>query len=249
MLPAGLSPRYAVHLCATLCPRSRPVLPMNDDSCQHRPQNFNACCADLKPQRRLCTRWCPPEAAECRACCRQDQQGCPASKEDAGQGGGRGQPAALCVLCLMMALHLLLWSAQQWSSKLVSTSLPSTLEALLAAFFLQLRSAHLGICWGVYCAAQPSRGVCLRVCLTMPEQRCYHMQGKAAQTKRGPAPRAVAPAKVNAKPGVRQSATHTTRTSASMTRTSTGAVQVVWTGSGMAFLHACRLHRACHALP
>ena len=108
--------------------------------------------------------------------------------------------------------------------QLVSTSLPSTLEALLAAFFLQLRSAHLGICWEVYCAAQPSRGVCLRVCLTMPEQRCYHMQGKAAQTKRGPAPWAVAPVKVNAKPGVRQNATHTTRTS--MTKTSTGAMQV-----------------------
>ena len=55
----------------------------------------------------------------------------------------------------------------------------------------------------------------------MLEQHCHHMQGKAAQTKSGPAPRAVAPAKGNAKLGVKQSTAHTTRT-----LTSTGAVQV-----------------------
>ena len=123
-------------------------------------------------------------------------------------------PAALCLLCLMMALPLLLWSAQHWSSELVATSLPSISDALLAAFFLPLRFAHQSICQQMYHAAQPSRGICPTMCHSMPEPRCYHMQGKAAQTKRGPAPRAVAPVKVNAKPAIRQSAT------------STGAVQV-----------------------
>ena len=107
------------------------------------------------------------------------------------------------------ALHVLLWSAQHWSSELVATSLPSDPSTLLAAFFLQLRFAHVGICQQMCYAAQPSRSVCLTMCHSMPEQRCYHLQGKAAQTKRGPAPRAVAPVKVNAKPAVRQSATST----------------------------------------
>ena len=61
-------------------------------------------------------------------------------------------------------------------------------------------------------------------CHSMPEQRCHHMQGKAAQTKRSPAARAVTPARANVEIPVRQSVTHIMRTSAS--RTSIAAVQV-----------------------
>ena len=122
-------------------------------------------------------------------------------------------PAALCLLCLMtrciccFGLHST--GAASWLPPL---SRQIQVHCWLLSFCSEVCSCRHLSADVLHCTAQQGR--LPHHVSSMPEQRYFHMQGKAAQTKRGPAPRAVAPVKVNAKPAVRQSST------------STGAVQV-----------------------